>query len=394
MTVVLALSLLASLALFLTLLGHLSVRMLLRRACEPPAHWPPVSILKPLKGIDDGLEENLASFAALDYGDFQIVLGIADAGDPAVAVARRFRARHPEMDVRVVVGAPPLGRNPKVTNLAALSRQATHELLLISDSNVRVQPSYLRDTVAAYHQPGVGLVTNLFAGVGERSLGGLLENLQLATWVAGSVAAAQVVTGRACVVGKSMLFSRSLLDAHGGWPALADVLAEDYAFGAWVARQGLRTVTAPHVIHTVNASWSLQRFANRHLRWAQIRRRMSLPAWLGEPLTHPTPWLLAAAVAGAPAFAVAGLIVKVLSDASLAHRLRGVGFSLPALLLIPLKDLLITTLWLIGGFRRRIWWRGNVLWIGAGTRLLEPPRPHTAATDAEPISAQPRGLHA
>jgi ceramide glucosyltransferase len=331
-----------------------------------------VTILKPLKGVDDDLEENLRSFAALDYPDFQLVLGAQNPSDPALEVARRLRAGFPEVDITIVAGATDLGRNPKVTNLATMARSARHDLWLVSDSNVRVGPSYLRDTVAEL-RPDVGLVTNLFVGIGEESVGAALENLHLSTWIAGGLGSIQVLTRRACVVGKSMLFPRTVLDRIGGWNAFADILAEDYVIGVRVHELGLRTTTSPHVIRTINRSWPLRRFINRHLRWAQIRRRLSPFAYAFEPLLNPLPWALLAGVAGAPWLAAAIVAGKIVLDAAQLRAVRGTSMHLAPLLLVPVKDLLMLGVWAVGAFRRRVWWRGNVLFIGPGSELIDAP---------------------
>jgi ceramide glucosyltransferase len=369
---------LAGLSIVLTLAVQLCLLTLLRRRHGVAGgERPAVSILKPLKGEDDELYANLVSFARQDYPRYQIVFGAEDPRDPALAVARRVQREFPHVRIDVVAGAAQSGRNPKVGNLAALSRAAVHDLWLVSDSNVRVEPDYLQATVPGLG-PGVGIVTNLFAGVGELSTGALLENLQLNTWIASGLAGSQVLTRRACVVGKSMLFHRSLLQRLGGWAAFADILAEDYVMGTRAEELGLRTVLVAHVVRTVNSTWSLPRFLNRHLRWAQIRRRLCMPAYLAEPLLNPLPWLLLAGIAGAPLFATLGTVLKIGADYATACRLRRQSFPLRALLAIPVKDLLLCGVWAVAGFRRRVWWRGHDLWIGEGTVLQERPRQSAA----------------
>lgn len=380
----LALCLVLVLSLGVTLLLHACTRALLKHRAEPLLHQPPVTILKPLKGVDDDLERNLKSFAELEYPHFQLVLGAEDPADPALDVARRIRRHYPDVDISVVAGARAFGRNPKVTNLASMSEVAAHNLWLVSDSNVRVRPSYLRDTVAGF-RPGIGLVTNLFAGVREDTIGAALENLQLSTRVASSIAGTQMLTKRPRVAGKSMLFPRSVLERIGGWEAFADILAEDHAIGNAIENLGLETVTCSHVIYTVNSSWSFGRFLNRHLRWSQARRRQCPGTYVAEPLLNPVVWAVAAAFAGAPGVGLAAVLVKVGSDVALARAVRGEWLAPSQIWLLPVKDLLIFGLWLVGAFRRRVWWRGNALWIGSGARLLAEPerrRRHPARATA------------
>jgi ceramide glucosyltransferase len=362
---------LAALSAALTAISCAAAHAVLRRRRPAAASQPPITVLKPLKGLDDEQVANLVSFAEQDYPRYQLVLGACDPDDPALEVARQVKARYPRLEIEVVAGAAPHGLNPKVTNLASMTRRAAHELWLISDSNVRAEPGYLADVAAEIEQPGVGMVTNIFAGVGARRLGARLENLHLNSWIPAGMGLTQVFTREACVVGKSMLFRRADLERVGGLASMRDVLAEDYVLGLRFAAAGMRVVTSPHVLRTVNASWSVRRFLSRHLRWGQIRRRISPAAFFGEPLINPSVWGLACLAAGAPVAGGAALAVKLLSDASLSRRVLGRAPRPLELAAIPLKDLAILGVWCVAAFRREVVWRGHKLRIGPGT-VLEP----------------------
>jgi ceramide glucosyltransferase len=382
--------------LVINLLADRAIRRGLRRPLpDGAAPRPPISILKPVKGLDDGLEENLLSLADQAYPSFEILVGAADRNDPALAVARRVAARRPALRLKTIVCPGDGGMNPKVSILRMLSRFARHELLLISDSNVRARPDYLAATAAELADPAVGLVTNPIAGSGERSTGALLEGLHLVTFVARATAFAAAHLARACVVGKSMLFRRSDLMRLGGWDMVRDVLAEDYVIGQAFQRAGFRVACSGHVLQTYNRDWPISRFVNRHLRWGQMRRRVHLPAYLLEPVLSPTAllavmallsfWTSTATALVLP-LAALGIGLRLAADRALWRAMRGTPPTWSTLALVVPKDLLVLLLWVVGGFRRTIHWRGNVATIGPGTRLE--PRTAAATRPAAPVAIE------
>lgn len=368
----LLLSVVAVAAVVLTLFGTACLYWTTRRRRSLPDHTPPVTVYKPLKGADEGLEENLRSFFELDYPHFQLIFGVAETHDPAVPVVKRLLEEFPAQDACLVVGNPSFGLNPKVENLAAMETSRRHEVILISDSNVRVRPEYLRETACYLADPGVGLVTNLFAGVGERRLGATLENLQLNGFIAGSVAAASVL-GATCVVGKSMLMPQRVLAEIGGLAGVRNVLAEDQVIGLRVRKAGYRIVLSHHVIANVNQHRDLRWFLNRHSRWFKIRFRLAPGAYLFEPVTNLGTVGLVWALSGDTALAWLGLLVLsglgMARDAVQTRRLRG-SFPRPRDLSLSLvKDLFLVPIWLDALVSRGIVWRGNRFQIGRLTRL-------------------------
>jgi len=355
-----------------TLLGMVSLFWVTRRPKNLPNFTPPVTIFKPLKGEDEGLEENLRSFFRLDYPTFQLLFCVADSNDPAIAVVNRLLAEFPGQDAQLVVGCPAFGLNPKVESLAAMERYRKHGTILISDSNVRVRPTYLRETACYLADPGVGLVTNLFAGVDEEHSGAALENLQLNGMIAGGVATASIL-GITCVVGKSMLMPVRVLEAIGGFASVRNLLAEDQAIGIRVRKAGYSIRLSHHVIENVNRHRSFRWFLNRHSRWFKIRRRLALSTFLMEPAFNLAVVGLVWALAGESGLAWGGLLVLVglgvVRDAVQAHRLRGSFPRLRHLALSPVKDLFLLPVWFDALVNQRIHWRGHKFLVGNFTRL-------------------------
>jgi ceramide glucosyltransferase len=366
------LGLVAIVAVATTLWGMACLFWVTRRRKGLADYTPAVTIFKPLKGLDEGLEENLRSFFRLDYPVYQLIFGVADADDPAIEVVRKLQGEYPGHDTTLVVGTPAFGLNPKVENLAAMDRHRKHDVILISDSNVRVRPSYLRETACYLAEPGVGLVSNLFAGVGETQAGAIMENIQLNGFIAGAVASAAVMR-ITCVVGKSMLMPVAALEAIGGFAAVRNLLAEDQAIGVRVRQAGYSIRMSHHVIENVNCRRSFQWFLNRHSRWYKIRRQMALPTFMIEPTANLATVGLVWAFSGESGIAWGGLLMLVglgiVRDAVQTRWLRGSFPKLRHLLYSPVKDILLLSVWFDAIFNRRVRWRGHTFLIGRMTRL-------------------------
>ena len=348
---------------------------------------PRVSVLKPLSGLDDGLEENLASFASLTGVTYEVILSAARADDPAVAVARKVMRRFPATPFRLVVGGGTGIRlaNPKVDRLVAASREARGEILYVSDSNVRVHAADVARIVESFDDPVVGCVSSLFTGAVSRSFGAVVESLHLLTFVLPGAVLAEF-GGVPCVVGKSMALSRRALDAIGGFAAFIDVLAEDQAIGCAVKGAGLKVVLSPVVVRNVTTHRTLSRALGRQVRWGKIRFSFSKLTYTGELLLNPLPIaLLACAAALAlspralpPSAVLAGalLLLRLAQGFALARAARA-DQTFGQLLLVPAKDVLQLVAQALPYFSKEVDWQGHRARLGPGTLLL--PSRHAAA---------------
>ena len=357
--------------------GLVAVIALTRHRVRTAAALPPVSILKPLCGSDPDLSRNLESFFAQDHANFEILFGVVDPLDPAVEVARELAAKHPRVRCRVIVHGGGHALNPKVDNLLGLLPAARHDLVLVSDSNVRAPKGYVRELAALYVRDRPGLVTNLFAGVGEDSLGAALENVQLCGFCAAGIALPTLL-GDPLLVGKSALFSRRRLERLGGLERLSDVLAEDFVMGKTFAHAGERVVVAPTVLENVTRSMTISGMVARHLRWSMLRFRLRPVAAALEPIASPLALLpIAWWVLGPWSLAWAATLLMI-RDVGGWVALRGARRWYVPVLLAPLRELLILAAWAVAPFKQHVSWRGKRFRLGAGT-LLYPDRGRAGA---------------
>ncbi|NOY94629.1 MAG: glycosyltransferase [Deltaproteobacteria bacterium] len=352
--------------------GVFAVRRVRRRSRLGvlPGGLEGVSVLKPLCGADESLESNLRGFFEQQHGDFELIFGVRGASDPAIDVVRALRDEFPKVNCRVVIHDGRRGANPKVANLRAMVQLAGHDVLLISDSNVRVRADYVRRMQSELMEPRTGLVTSLIVGHGERSLGALLEGLHLTGSVAPSIALATEL-GHPAVIGKSMMFRRSVFDGLGGFESVAHVLAEDYVIGRMFDAAGYRVVLASEPVQNVTTRTSVSGFVRRQMRWTMMRVRLVPGAYALEPLTIP---LLVACLA--PLFGVSlawpllwAVALTSGRDASSWVLLRGRPGLARALPLFALRDALMLFVWLAAPLRKHVSWRDNRVRVSAGSRL-------------------------
>jgi ceramide glucosyltransferase len=383
---------LAVLGTFLVALQGFMVWRFVRRPARKPVKTPGISILKPLCGVDDDLEENLRSFAALDYPTYEVILGVEKSDDPAYPLAQAMVARWPKrFRLHVQESAP--GLNPKVNQLVTLAKHAQYEILLVSDSNVRAPAGYLADCAAVFEDPQVAIVTHPIAGIGESRLGSLFDNFYMTTHFSVGMIAAKEFADQDLVIGKSMGLRRSDLDVLGGFEAAKDVLAEDYVLGRRVKRDLRMKMALGRVpVLAVSKNRSVGEFMRRYNRWSVMQNKCVGPfVYASQTLMYPT-FLAALGLLVAPSkealevFAAVA-VTKSLLDLIQGAMLRPGGFPLYLFPLIPLQDVLVGLSWFHGLLHDRVVWRGHVLEVQEGSRLvpLAPP----AEVDAPAVEPRP-----
>ena len=318
----------------------------------------PVSILKPLHGLDLGLEDNLRSFFAQDYpGEFELLFATRDPGDPALILVDRLSAEHPQVPVRKILTGEPPWANAKVWSLDRMMREARHDLLVMSDSDIRVDRMFLQNVVADFADPSIGLATCPYRAVAGPSLWSRLEAVGMNTEFWAGVLVARMLEGVKFTVGPTVVGRRSVIEAVGGWDRVKDYLAEDFVLGAFAAEKGIGVILSRTVVEHRIGSESLRANFTHRVRWNRSTRRSRPAGYIGQLFTNPLPialMLVALQPFWWPALAVT-CVLRAAVAASVARVLRApAGWAL-----LPFQDILSFVFWLSGFFGSTIHWRGR-----------------------------------
>jgi ceramide glucosyltransferase len=367
------------------LVAYLAQVLLLLRFRRRPApaggSAAPISVLKPLCGLDDELEVNLASFLDQSHPQYELLLGCRSERDPAWPLACALERKHPGR-VRAVLQQGEPGLNPKVNQLITLARAARHDLWVVSDSNVRVDADYLSGVAAQLADPQVGLVTHPVVGAGAMSWGSRLDNLHLTAGVSVGVVAAKAALGQDIVVGKSMALRRAGVLALGGFESVKDVLAEDFVLGRRVVSElGQRVELDPRPVLNLSRHARFTAFLARYGRWSVMQRQTAgLPLYLAQGLLHPTPWAALACLGAPTGEGLLAVVLCAAARAALGAWARSLLHHRPRwweVALSPVAEVLLTGCWLRGLLTQHIQWRGNRLRVTAGS-CLEPRLAHAS----------------
>ncbi|MGA2022000.1 MAG: bacteriohopanetetrol glucosamine biosynthesis glycosyltransferase HpnI [Candidatus Sulfotelmatobacter sp.] len=336
-----------------------------RPGAAPTLPLPPVSILKPLKGIDPEIYECFRSHCRQDYPEYEIIFGVSDANDAAIESVKALQREFPDRRIQLVVSRVILGANVKVSNLEQMRTEARYDCLIVNDSDIRVEPDYLRRVTAPLADSRVGMVTCLYRGVPAATLGSRLESLGIsADFCAGVLAAGQLEGGIRFGLGSTLAFRRAELEKIGGFHSIVNHLADDYELGRRIAELGFSIRLSEVVVETYLPAYTLREFFAHQLRWARGVRDARAGGYFGLAFTFGILWaLLAVAASGGEfwswttlastlvlRFAVA-LVVgwKVLRDRQV----------LKYAWMIPLRDLVAVALWLVSLSGHTVTWRGD-----------------------------------
>jgi ceramide glucosyltransferase len=338
-----------------------------RRLPSPRAFEPAASILKPVRGVDRDAYENFASYCRLNYPEYELIFAAADPHDPAVPIIQKLQRDFPERTIRLVTSVEWRGENKKVNNLCQLVKEAKYDLLVMTDTDVRVEPDYLRGVAAPFAKPGVGAVTSFYRCRGGGTFAADLDMLGMCTDSVPSALVARKLEGEVkFAFGWTMATTKKHLAEIGGWEGMANHHSDDFELGNRIAKAGYRVEFMREPVWMVFPEEGLADFFRHEFRWAIGLRNVRPAGYVGMVFTHGLPWaLLAAMVAWSAGWVAAGafyLAAYLLFRLSLAWTagVWGLGDKGIAgkLWLVPLRDALAAVVWFAGFFTDRITWRG------------------------------------
>ncbi|HWE48752.1 MAG TPA: glycosyltransferase [Bryobacteraceae bacterium] len=341
-------------------------------AAKPdPSYTPPVSILKPFRGIDPDAYENLASFCVLDYPEYEMVFCIDPDDDYIQSVIGRLIADFPRCRIRVLYGSGRVATNDKVAKLARLVNEAAHEVVVISDSDVRVRPDYLRHVVAPLRDPKVGAVTCLYVPIEIKTFTDHLQSVGMMSDFYAGVLIDWQLEGMKFALGPTIATTRARLNGFGGYPVLENRPADDLLVGRLIDEQGYQVLLIRYAIDTVCDYGSMRELLHKRLRWIVVMRHMRPWGHLGLLLTQGLPWSLAAIAvhpSGAVALGYLGGYMALRILMTWVIGIRGLGQKVlwRQLPLLPFWDAVAFGIWLVSFTRSSIRWRGADYYIREG----------------------------
>lgn len=347
------------------------------RADKPssPIPPPPVSVMIPLCGVDFEAYENYLSFCRQEYPEFQLVFGVQDPGDSSVEVVRRLMAECPDRDIELVIGSETIGHNPKVNNLHNMSRRVKHDIIVLADSDIRVEPDYLSSVAEQLDDDRVGLVTCFYRAGAAPSLGAKIEAVGITGDFASGVLVANQLEGMSFALGATIGVKRKVLESIGGFKAVADYLADDYMLGNLVWKAGCQVRLSRHVVQTVLHPVSIASMITHQVRWARGIRACRPRGHFGSIVTYGTALaclnvLVCSTSLPSLLLLASVLSVRLCSAWFVGVRCLGDDILRRNILLVPIADILGFVVWCLGIRGRNVVWRGKTFHLDRDGKIV------------------------
>jgi ceramide glucosyltransferase len=336
-----------------------------------PKFAPPVSLLKPVHGVDFASQINFESFCSQNYPEYEILFCVNRMDDPAVPLIRQASRDFPQIPIRILSDAPKLGSNQKVNNLILLASEAKHEIIVQSDGDVRVSPDYLKNVVAELSDPAVGVVSCFYRGVAEKNFWAELETVGAASDFFAGALVANLPGEVTFALGASVATTKTWLAKIGGYEALADLLADDYEIGNRVHKAGGKVLLSREAVWTMYPAQTFKSFWEHQVRWARTVRLVRPASFFGLVITHGLPWCVLAVMVTPSAWIGVGFLGAYLLLRSLMAWTVGVWGVQDEVLrrklwLVPLRDAIHFAVWLAGFTSNRVKWGGVEFAIEGG----------------------------
>jgi ceramide glucosyltransferase len=371
------------------------------RAAPNGEFQPPVSILKPICGMEAELVNNLRSFCEQDYDDYQIVFGVRDASDPAIAVIEQIKSEFPDRDITLVINDRLFGTNYKIGNLVNIAEQARHDIYVISDSDMWVEPDYLLRIVEPFAGEDIGATTCLYVGEPAGGLASRLGVMFVNDWFLPSALIPARFTEQDFCFGATMAVRRNIVERFGGFQALANFLADDYMLGKFVVREGYKIALVPCVVKNIILEESLKDLFLHETRWARTIKSVQPLGYSLALITEILPlslfasaglWALTSSLAWAAAPVLAALALRTSLHLYVGTRFGLSGACSPWL--IPLRDMLTFMVRVGSYFGSKVSWRNSNFIVKKDNRIevARKPRQKVKIANEKSSVSQPADL--
>lgn len=349
------------------------------RARKYPEFTRPVSLLKPVYGVDFGSVENFVSFCHQNYPEYEILFAVNDDTDPAVPLIRELAAKFPERHIRLISGAPQVGANKKVNNLIELARAARHDILVLTDGDVRVGPNYLREVIAPFADPKIGAVTSFYRGIVQKSMAAELEAVGASSEFFAGVLVAEWMEGMKFALGASIVTTKQWVAKIGGFAAIVDMHSDDYELGCRIAKAGGEVLLSREAVWTMYPAQTLRGFWNHQLRWARTVRLSRPISYLGLIFTHGIAWAVLAAIVApttqiAAAYLIAYLVLRLAMAWTVGIWIVGDEILRRKLWQVPIRDAIYFFVWIASFASTKIQWSGQQYTMQKRKMTAAPPR--------------------